>query len=187
MLNLSEITEFYIKMSQESIQKLEKIAELIELPKNHILYKPNVYEGNVYFIAKGSARAYIDYEGSETTFWIGCEKQLLLAFNDYMFQRNSYEYIELLEDCLLYKINSKALIELYKTDIDLANLGRRIAEYFGSKSEMRIIERLSLSATERYNLLLKEQPELLQRISLKYIASYLGVTQVSLSRIRAQL
>ena len=187
MFNLKEITSIYAQLSESSIQKINEISELVHLPKNHLLYKPNVYEGYVYFIAKGSARAYIQTENNEITFWLGLEKQLLLAFNEYMFDGISYEYIELLEDCSLFKIKNSDLKILYETDIDLANFGRKLAEYFGSKSEIRIIERLALSATARYELLIKENPDFLKRIPLKHIASYLGVTQVSLSRIRASL
>ena len=76
---------------------------------------------------------------------------------------------------------------LFYKDINIANWGRRFAEQELIKTEERLISRQFSNATERYKELLENNPDLLLRIQFGYIASYLGITQVSLSRIRAEL
>ena len=68
--------------------------------------------------------------------------------------------------------------------IHIANWGRKLAEKELLKIESRIISSEMMSAKERYDELIKNSPSLIQRVPLKHIASYLGITQVSLSRIR---
>lgn len=105
----------------------------------------------------------------------------------YVDNQKGYENIELLEDSILYKLDFIALSRLFTEDIHIANWGRKFAEQELLKTEERLIARQIKTALERYKELIKNNPELLQRIQLSYIASYLGITQVSLSRIRAKL
>lgn len=93
----------------------------------------------------------------------------------------------LLEDGELYKLSTKTLMTFFERDIHLANWGRKFAELELIKAEERLISLQFKSATERYKELLIDNPGLLQRVPLGHIASYLGITQVSLSRIRAEI
>ncbi|RZK48415.1 MAG: Crp/Fnr family transcriptional regulator, partial [Pedobacter sp.] len=95
--------------------------------------------------------------------------------------------IELLEDCRLYKIKIADLLALYSVNIELANWGRKIVEAELIATEKRLIDRLFKTATERYHDFSIQTPELIKKVALKHIASYLGVTQVTLSRIRATI
>lgn len=73
------------------------------------------------------------------------------------------------------------------TDIHVANWGRRFAEYTCIKSEQLFIARQFKTPTEMYKELLTECPDIIQRVPLGIVASYLGISQVSLSRIRAKI
>ena len=96
-----------------------------------------------------------------------------------------FEYVETLEETTAYSISVEQLDELYRSYIDLANWMRVLQqENFLWLQDMHI-RRLNWSAQERYEHLTKECPELFQRVNLGYIASFLGITQQSLSRIRA--
>ena len=105
----------------------------------------------------------------------------------YVDSHQNYENIHLLEDSILYRLEISALRELFETDIHIANWGRKLAEKELVKTEELFISRQFRTASQRYLELLKEQPEILQRVQLGYIASYLGITQVSLSRIRSDI
>lgn len=105
----------------------------------------------------------------------------------YVANQKGYEDIELLEDCQLYELKTKDLQALFEKDIHIANWGRKFAEQELVKTEERLISRQFKTATERYKDLLKNHPDLIQRVQLGHIASYLGITQVSLSRIRAEI
>lgn len=93
--------------------------------------------------------------------------------------------MELLEDSVLYKINLTSLAELFKTDLEICNWARQLIEKEFVRTEHHLISVLSLSAAERYAQLQKEKPDMLQRIPLRHIASYLGISSEHLSRIRA--
>ena len=91
------------------------------------------------------------------------------------------------KDCILYEIVLERLQELYLNDIHIANWGRRYAECACIKSEKLFIARQFKTSLERYRELIGEYPDIVQRVQLGIIASYLGISQVSLSRIRARI
>ncbi|NDV95442.1 Crp/Fnr family transcriptional regulator [Dysgonomonas sp. 521] len=165
---------------------IDSIVE-VSFPKGYRLLNADKVERDVYFVKKGIVRAYINSYDGEITFWFGKEGDTVVSMKSYVDNEKGYENIELLEDCILYKLNTGALSDLFAKDVHIANWGRKFAEQELLKTEGRLIERLFGTATERYNDLMKTDPELLQRVQLSYIASYLGITQVSLSRIRSKL
>ena len=97
--------------------------------------------------------------------------------------------MELMENSVLYLLKRKDLHELFKEDILLFDQlgGAKFAESEFLQAEERLISLLFTTASERYMKLIQNNPELLQRIPLECLASYLGITPVSLSRIRAKL
>ena len=92
-----------------------------------------------------------------------------------------------MEDSVLYLLKRYTLYQLFKEDIHIANWGRKFAESEFLQTEEKLISLLFTNASERYTSLLENNPDLLQRIPLEHLASYLGITPVSLSRIRAKL
>ncbi len=183
---LARIKSVY-PLSDDRLQQLSGLLEAVELKKGHLLFREGKTCGDLYFIEKGIARAYCSSGLSDLTFWFGMEGDFLMSFNGYINKTAGYETIELLEDALLYKVPMAELEHLFQTDIQFANWGRKLTEKELIQTEERFIARQFKTATERYRALLEEMPELLQRVQLGYIASYLGITQVTLSRIRADL
>lgn len=165
------------------------ISELkeIELPKNTLIIRADKIENSLYFIEQGIARAYLDGRNNRITFWFGMEGDVILSYHSYINRKPGYENIELLENSRVYEIKTDVLIRLYESHAALANWGRKLAELELIKTEERYIARLFKPAKERYTELLEAYPALVQRIQLGHIASYLGVTQVTLSRIRAEI
>lgn len=180
------INNIYI-LPEESLKELVGISTYIELPKGTILSETNKLGNDTYLIAKGIARAFIYREGNDVTFWLGREGEPIFAMKSYIENKPSYENIELLEKTILYQFNNTLLKELYKKDIHIANWGRKLAEQALIKAEENLISRQFKTATERYHELINDNPDLLQRVQLGHIASYLGITQVTLSRIRAEI
>ena len=111
----------------------------------------------------------------------------MISMKSYTQDEKGYEDIELLEDCELYELKKEDLQKLFDSDIHISNWGRKFAEIELVKTEERLISRQFKNATDRYLELLTNHPELIRRIQLGHIASYLGITQVSLSRIRAEI
>ena len=108
-----------------------------------------------------------------------------LSLKSYVNGQPGYETVECLEDTSLYVLRRDALEKLFLEDINIANWGRKFAEIEFLSTEEKFIPMLFTTASERYRDLLKNRPELLQRVSLECLASYLGITAQSLSRIRA--
>lgn len=169
---------------------MTKICESMErvcYPKGYNVLEIGKIERDVFFIAKGIVRAYTLVDGKEVTFWIGEEGATIVSMMGYVRDQPGYETMELMEDSELYVIKREVLLRLFKEDINIANWGRRFAETELLDAEMRVITLLLSTATERYQDFLDTQHNLLQRMPLGCIASYLGITQVSLSRIRAAI
>lgn len=176
-----------LPLPAQSLDKLKGIVEEVARPKGFILLQSNKIEPYLYLLKKGIVRAYAHHEGNEITFWFGQEGDAILSMRSYVEGKESYEDIELLEPCELYRIPFEQLQQLYRNDIHIANWGRKLAEKELVKTEDRLISAQAKTATQRYTDLLKHHPELIQRVQLSHIASYLGITPVSLSRIRAEL
>lgn len=184
-MEIDEILDRLYLLPDSSKQLLKSCVTEICYPKGHILLKADKVEDKIYFIKKGIARAYSLTENAEVTFWFGKEGDTVLSMKSYVANQKGYEDIELLEDCELYELKTTDLQRLFETDIHIANWGRKYAENELVKTEERLVSRQFKTATERYAELMQHNPELLQRVQLGHVASYLGITQVSLSRIRA--
>lgn len=91
-----------------------------------------------------------------------------------------------MEDSILYRAKRDNLNDLYSQDVNIANWGRKLAENELLKTEIRLISFQFLNASQRYAMLIENFPNILIRVPLKYVASYLGINQASLSRIRGQ-
>jgi len=185
-MEIENILDTVYKLPEHSKQSIIESITEVEYSKGYRLLNADRVERNIYFVRKGIVRAYINTEDDEITFWFGKEGDTVVSMRSYVANQKGYENIELLEDCILYKLNVDALNSLFTEDIHIANWGRKFAEQELLKTEERLIARQFGTASERYSELIKNNPELLQRVQLSHIASYLGITQVSLSRIRAK-
>lgn len=169
-----------------AVEKLLAIAEVVSFPKYHLLFRADKIDHNLYFIKKGIVRAFTEKDETSITFFFGMEGDPVLSMKSYVSREKSYEDVELLEDSEFYQFDGAALESLYNEDLHIANWGRKLAEIELTKTEERLIARQFRTAAERYADLMQDMPELLRRVSLGHIASYLGITQVSLSRIRTK-
>ena len=102
------------------------------------------------------------------------------------YNKVSEEFVETLEEVVAYQISLADLLHLFQTNIELANWGRVIHQNEYRRLHRSHKERLTLSAKERFEEFKQQFPEVYQRVQLGYIASYLGITSSTLSRIRAQ-
>jgi CRP-like cAMP-binding protein len=186
-MNIDEITDRIYPLPIASKESLKQFITEINHPKGFCLMESNKVIPQIYFLKKGIARAYASTENNDITFWFGTEGEPIVSMKSYVDEKPGYESIELLEDCELYQLETKKLKQLFNEDIHIANWGRKFAERELVKTEELIISRQYKTALERYKDLMREKPYLLQRVQLGHIASYLGITQVSLSRIRAEV
>lgn len=184
---MNDIISSILPVSVSAQQKIEAICSLQDFEKGSLLMESNRIEKQIYFLKEGIVRAYALLDEEERTFWFGEEGSVILSMRSYVESKASYESLEALENCRVYRMSIEDLQQLFENDIEIANWGRKLAEYELLKLETRLITRDFLSASARYQDLMNRHPSLLRRVSLKHIASYLGITQVSLSRIRKEM
>ncbi|ROI05968.1 Crp/Fnr family transcriptional regulator [Chryseobacterium sp. G0240] len=186
-MNIDQILDSIYILPEASKNSLQSHITEVSHPKGFCLMEADKVIPYLYFIRKGIARAYSSTSDNDITFWFGSEGQCILSMKSYVKDKPGYESIELLEDCDLYRLETESLRKLFNEDIHIANWGRKLAEAEMIKSEELIISRQFKTSLERYKDLMQNNPDLLKRVQLGHIASYLGITQVSLSRIRAEI
>jgi hypothetical protein len=114
------------------------------------------------------------------------EGDLIISVESFYQQKPSYESIQALEDCTLISQQYNELQEMYKRFLELNFIARVLTEKYYNLSEQRLYSIRMLRASERYKFLLDNYPELIQRVPSKYLASYLSVTEETLSRIKSK-
>ena len=186
-MEIEQILARTYPLPSASLGQLTALMDEISLPKGHIVLRMGRVEKDIYFIKRGIARAYTTTDGDDITFCLGQAGATLVAMNSYVHNPPGYESVELMEPSVLYRLRHADLQRLFLDDIDIANWGRRFAETELIATERRLISFLLADASERYSRLMADHPEYLQRLPLGSIATYLGITQVSLSRIRAKI
>lgn len=175
-------------ISKESCDRLlEIILEIIrerQLPKGYILLDFNHIDSDLHFIVKGSGRVYYLKDGRDVTDYIAMDGHFLGGVESLFTRERSYKAMELTEDSTVQSFRYASFEALCDTCHDLERAGRKMAIFAFLECQKRIESIRFLNAAERYHQLEKKYPGITNRIPLKHIASYLGTTQVSISRIR---
>lgn len=169
------------------MQALLDCMEEVHFKKRELIVREGSRNSNLYLIKQGVWRGYYHKDGVDTTLWFASEGEAAFSVWGYVDNANSLINIETMSDSIAYRISRAELNQLFSSSIALANLGLRLMERQFLTQESSMISAGSPRAKERYLTLIKEMPELLQHVPLKYIASYLWITPQSLSRIRAEI
>lgn len=172
-------------LPKEAEAAIAAISAYISVKKGRDLQSTGHTCRTIYFICKGVARIYYYKDGIDITENFFFENSIIARVESLLTGKPSRKAIQILEDAEIISINAPALFRLYDEYPSIERLFRKIFEAAYVDTVNRIEGLQFHSAEERYNALLSEAPDVLQRVPLKYIASYLGITQVSLSRIRA--
>jgi CRP-like cAMP-binding protein len=189
------IAEKQLKKIQQHLQSLdEKSSKLLDQTIELRLYKRNEYllrAGDVckssFQLIEGLARKFYLNDGKEITTEFYFADDLAVSLSSYTLQQPSLEYIQAIEPLTASVTNYQAFQQLKHQHKDLLELDLMMTEYYALWLEERLFQFHSMDATQRYQLLLKEQPHFVQHIPLTYLASYLGVSLETLSRIRAKI
>jgi CRP-like cAMP-binding protein len=174
-------------LSPASQEAIVNICSSVKIPKNKDLQSIGHTCKTIYFVQNGLARIYYYKDGNDITESFAFENSLIARVESLFTGKPSKKGIQVLEDAEFIGIPSASLFELYDLHHDIERLFRKIFEAAYVDTVNRIESLQFHSAEERYRSLLLESPSILKRVPLKHIASYLGITQVSLSRIRAQI
>jgi CRP-like cAMP-binding protein len=173
-------------LSEGAKTALEAICGTHSIRKNRDLQPIGHTCRTLYFINRGSARIYYFKNELDITESFAFENQIVARMESLFTGKPSRKGIQMLEDSEVVAIGAGALFRLYNDYPDIERLFRKIFEA-GYVDTINRLESLQFhNAEERYRDLLETSPDVLKRVPLKHIASYLGITPVSLSRIRGR-
>lgn len=174
------------KLSPRAEEAIGNFCTEVHIPKNKDLQTIGHTCKTIYFVKNGMARIYYYKDGTDITESFAFENSLIARVESLFTGKPSKKGIQVLEDSDFIGISSPSLFELYDSYPEIERLFRKIFEAAYVETVNRLESIQFHSAEERYRDLLKTSSDILQRVPLKHIASYLGITQVSLSRIRAK-
>ena len=173
-------------LSDKAIETLRGYLLFCRFPKRHLLIREGIYCKYAYFIEKGMTRSIWLVDGQEITTSFAWEGSIVFSMDELYYGKVSEEFVETLEEVEAYRIALTDLRHLFETDLEWCNWGRIIHQNEYRRLHQSHKERLTLPARERYEAFKQQFPEVCQRVNLGYIASYLGITLPTLSRLRAE-
>jgi len=176
----------HLDLSEELYQVFLNSAKYKKAPKHQILFSPPKSNQKFLFITEGLLRAYQIIDGKDYTHHFYFPNWFATDYKSYLTNEPSQLFIETLTAVEYYEFDKITLLKLFEAHHLFEKLGRIIAE----KAFLLTVEKFSDMQTqnlkERYESLIKKNPTLFQKVAQKYIASYLGVSEQSLSRIKSQ-
>lgn len=182
-----KIYSMFPSISEEEYIALQDIFIPQVFPKKIILSKPGRVAKELYFINKGSLRLYYEIDGVDRTLFFAFENQFTGPCRSFMLEEPNHQIFETLEESELLAVKREPLWEALQKYPRLALLRSMIAEENLFITESIVSFLLLNSPEERYSNLIKHNPEILKRIPQYQIATYLGISPVSLSRIRKRI
>ena len=181
-------TEAFGKMHDDDWELLLPHLTLNTLRKNQFFIQEGKKETRVGFVIDGMLRQYYTKDGEEKTTYFFFENHLMTSYVSCITGKQSLVSIEALSNVTYLSFPYKILQELFDKSMAWQKFGRLMAEYLGIGLEERMVSLLLQSPEERYiDLLNSNKKKIIERIPQYYIANYLGITPVSMSRIRNRI
>lgn len=173
-------------MSEALAHHLASIIETKAVPKKEFLLRKGRVCNHIYFVESGLLRCYYELHDADVTSWLMKEGNVIIAVRSFFNQTPSLETIQALEETVLHGISFAQLQDTYERFPEFNYHGRVLSQRYYELCDERLYALRMQRAQERYEYLMATQPALFARVPAKYIASYLGITNETLSRIRAQ-
>lgn len=176
-----------MSLDEDTLTGLQRISSEKTYKKGELLLRQSEICGKSYLLLSGIARKYYLNDGKEITTELYFENDLAVSFDSYTLQRPSREFIEALTEVSVSITHYGAFQEAKKKYPKLITLDLMLAEYYAMLVEKRLFQFHTMTATERYLDILQRNPHIIQTVPVTVIASYLGISLETLSRIRAKI
>ena len=176
--------EQLIPVSDALRTRLERDLEITETPKGTVVLKDGQRCDHIAFVLEGLLRAYYLKDGEEICSRFMPENHICFSVIPFYTRRPGYEYIETLEATTMARIHYDALEQIYSDFPEFNVVTRKWTEHYCGMSEQRLFLLRRQTAEERYQSFLQLYPTIIQRVPQKYIATFLGMTTETLSRVR---
>ncbi len=181
---IESVCKYYGSLSPVSKEALKAKSEIHFYEKGTMIVREGQYSEKLFYIVSGCARAFYLKEGKDITDWFAFENQFISAINSFFQGIPSPHYLEVLEDTVFLEISRENIEYLSSKFLDINTLGRMAVTRTMLELQQRIVALQFETAQQKYENLFKIYPDITQRVPLMHIASYLGITLETLSRIR---
>lgn len=170
---------------KQVLQDFSQVLSEEQYPKGYLLHRQESVCRHIYFVTSGAIRSFYLKDGKDITAHFAMDLGVISAADSFIFNRPSRYNLEVLEDSTVFCMTRQQL----ESFLEQHPLYEHTARLFVEELYMDLVERVEAlmfySAQERYEQLVRQNPTIIQRVSLGHIASYLGITQETLSRVRA--
>ena len=180
------VSQFTI-LTSEGKHDLSLCLKRLEFPKWHVLLEHDTVCNYVYFIDSGLTRTFYLKDGKDVTDWISDENSFACSIISFITRKPDRRTIELLEPSVLYALHYNDLESLCVKHHDIEKLFRHLVSFGLVQLQQKFDDLHFATALQRYQNLMTNHPTFIQRVPLGMVASYLGITQETLSRIRSQV
>jgi CRP-like cAMP-binding protein len=175
----------YVNLSEEARHALAQVSQVKTLKKGELMLREQQVCRDIYFIEQGTMRIYHVDKGRDISTWFYLDNQFFSVWYSLVNRVESFEYVEATEDTTVHLLNYERLNEVSLQYAELERFRRMLME-----EQLAYIDYFSkgfmfLTANERYQMVLDNFPGLELRVSLGHLATFLGISQETLSRIRA--
>ena len=186
-MKILQEVEKHIKVDAEIERFFYEECETRTIEKGKLLSEQNHYNRNIYFVEEGMLRMFYYEKGKDITSNFYSEGKIADNINALFKNQPPLYNIEAIETSEVVKCDYKKLEKLCSISLTAANFGRYILGNLMVEMSKRIASLQYMSAKSKYTQLLEENPEIIRRVPLGMVASYLGISQETLSRIRSDI
>ena len=181
-------TSTFINFDKTEWENFEACLRLRHFSANEAISPFHKTESYLNFVCKGIIRAYrLDDNGNEVSLYFNFDNEFSSSYDSFLMQQPSLLCLQAITEVVCLSISYSDLQALYAASIKGERFGRIMAENAYKRRVQREYNLLALSAEEKYKELKQKQPELTESIPQKYLASYIGITPQSLSRLKKNL
>lgn len=188
MLDIFESIYKHPLFKENDLQIIAQAHKKVELPKGSYIFKEGETANEYYLLEKGIVSAFVlDYNNNEITTELFTDNEIVIVPASLFQRQPSQETVQTITDCVLWKIDFQDFQNLFTSYPGFSEWGRLWFTFQLFSLKQKSLDIVTQTASNRYLKLLKDKPQLVQNTPLKHIASYLGITDTSLSRIRKEV
>ncbi len=188
MLDIFQLIYQHPLFKENDLHVIAQAHKKVKLPKGSYIFKQGETANEYYLLEKGIVRAFVlDYNNNEITTELFTDNEIVIVPASLFQRQPSQETVQTITDCVLWKIDFQDFQNLFTSHPGFSEWGRLWFTFQLFSLKQKSLDMVTQTASNRYLKLLKDKPQLVQNTPLKHIASYLGITDTSLSRIRKEV